>query len=148
MSPPGTAQNRGLTPQSWSDLHIPVMYMTGSNDRGATESETPEWRRQAFDYSTPGDKYFVLIPGASHMSFTGALNVFDLPPEMPRQAINQPGGMMPQQQRPSLVSRTGFGTIKIVSFVFWDAYLKGDPTAREALSGQQLETSGVKIEKK
>lgn len=149
MSPQGTAQNRGLTPQSWSDVHIPVMYMTGTNDRGAAESETPEWRRQAFEYSPPGEKYFVLIPGASHMSFTGGLGVFDLPPEMPRQGINQPGGMTPvQQQRPSFLGRTGFGTIKLVSLIFWDAYLKNDPTAREALSGQQLETSGVKIEKK
>src|SRR5438034_6028788 len=64
MSPQGTAQNRGLTPQSWSDVRVPVMYMTGTNDRGAAESETPDWRRQAFEYSPPGDKYFVLIPGA------------------------------------------------------------------------------------
>lgn len=148
MSPPGTAQSRGLTPQSWSDVHIPLMYMTGTNDRGATESETPEWRRQAFEYSPPGDKYFVLIPGASHMSFTGALGVFDLPPELPRQGINQPGGMTPQQPRPGMVGRAGLGTIKIVSLAFWDAYLKNDPTAREALSGQQLESSGVKIERK
>src|SRR5439155_902304 len=104
MSPQGTAQNRGLTPQSWSDVRIPVMYMTGTNDRGAAESETPDWRRQAFEYSPPGDKYFVLIPGANHISFTGALGVFDLPPEMPRQTINQPGGMTPvQQQRPGFL---------------------------------------------
>ena len=36
MSPEGTAANRGLTEQSWTDVRIPVMYMTGSLDRGAT----------------------------------------------------------------------------------------------------------------
>jgi hypothetical protein len=56
--------------------------------------------------------------------------------------------MAPQQQRPSFAGRTGFGTIKLVSLIFWDAYLKNNPTAREALSGQQLQTSGVKIERK
>src|SRR5438132_1972269 len=35
MSPEGTAADRGLTEQSWSDVRIPSMYMNVSLDRGA-----------------------------------------------------------------------------------------------------------------
>src|SRR5947199_248338 len=61
MSPQGISTTRGLTAESFRNVKIPAMFMTGDNDRGATESETPEWRRTAFDNAPAGDKYFVLI---------------------------------------------------------------------------------------
>lgn len=155
MSPQGTAANRGLTEQSWSDVHIPVMYMTGSLDRGATEAETPEWRKQAFQYSPPGDKYFALVSGARHTSFIGGFGRDTFEPIQPiPQPIGQTGNypqQYPQQQR----NNFGFASdrhvlqlIKITSLAFWDAYLKNDAKARELLTPEKLQSSGVTLEKK
>ncbi|HKO02392.1 MAG TPA: alpha/beta fold hydrolase, partial [Thermoanaerobaculia bacterium] len=71
MSPQGVATNRGLTAESWRDLRVPAMFMTGTRDYGANESESPDWRRTAYENSPAGDKYFVLIRNAGHMTFTG-----------------------------------------------------------------------------
>ena len=54
MSPQGPAPNRDTTAQSWADVHVPIMYMTGTNDRGATEAEDYNWRKQAFEDSPAG----------------------------------------------------------------------------------------------
>ena len=152
MSPEGTAANRGLTEQSWTDVRIPVMYMTGSLDRGATESETPEWRKQAFQFSPAGDKYFVLIPGASHLTFTGGTGAIAFEPMQTSPAGYGQRGSYPQQnpqQRPAVFANRGtFNTIKITSLAFWDAYLKNDTTARELLSPEKLQASGITLEKK
>ncbi len=61
---------QGLTAQSWQNLTRPMMTMTGSLDRGAS-GQGPEWKKDPFDLSPPGDKYHVYLAGASHMSFTG-----------------------------------------------------------------------------
>ena len=71
MSPQGVAANRGLTAESWRDVHVPAMFMTGTRDYGANETESPDWRRTAYENSPAGDKYFVLIRNAGHMTFTG-----------------------------------------------------------------------------
>jgi len=150
MSPQGTAANRGLTEQSWTDVRIPVMYMTGSLDRGATESETPEWRKQAFEFSPAGDKYFVLIPGASHLSFTGGTGPLAFEPVQTSPYGYGQRGNYPQQnpQRSAFANRGPFNTIKITSLTFWDAYLKNDPGAREVLTPEKLQASGVTLQKK
>ena len=150
MSPQGTAANRGLTEQSWTDVRIPVMYMTGSLDRGATESETPEWRKQAFEFSPAGDKYFVLIPGASHLSFTGGAGAIAFESTQTSPYGYGQRGNYPQQnpQRSTYANRGPFNTIKITSLTFWDAYLKNDPGAREVLTPEKLQASGVTLQKK
>ncbi len=93
---------QGLTSSSWSALAIPMLTITGSLDRGAG-GQGPEWKRQPFDLSPPGDKYLVFIDGANHVSFggTGA------------EAIT--------------------GAVKATTVSFWDAYLKGIPAAQMAL---------------
>jgi predicted dienelactone hydrolase len=151
MSPQGTAANRGLTEQSWTEVRIPVMYMTGSLDRGATESETPEWRKQAFEFSPAGDKYFVLIPGASHLSFTGGAGAIAFESTQTSPYGYGQRGNYPQQnpQRPAgFANRGPFNTIKITSLTFWDAYLKNDTGAREVLTPEKLQASGVTLVKK
>jgi predicted dienelactone hydrolase len=149
MSPPGIAANRGTTAQSFADLRIPVMFMTGTEDRGAGEGEDAQWRKQAFDNSLPGDKYFVLIDGARHMSFTGGLTPILPSLEEPRQAPRDPYGRntaaMPNPQQRGTVGFAGerriFQLIKVTSLVFWDAYLKNDPAARELLQPQKFESA-------
>ncbi len=147
MSPQGAAANRGTTAQSWADVRIPAMYMTGTNDRGANESEDANWRKQAFDYSPAGDKYFLLIDGARHSSFSGQIGFFEsAPTSIPQTSTNPYGQQVPaqQQQRGAMVfgsDRRIFQVVKITSLAFWDAYLKNDSSARDLLQPQKYETS-------
>jgi predicted dienelactone hydrolase len=160
MSPFGTAENRGLTAQSFATLRVPAMFMTGSQDRGAVESETPDWRKQAFEDSPAGDKYFVLIQGARSTSFTGgSASAFDTtnrnvtpgpqgqypsyPGQYPTQVQPMPGGATSG----FLSDRNVFQKIKITSLIFWDAYLKGLPSAHDLLTQDKM-PSGVTIASK
>ena len=145
MSPQGVAANRGLTQQSWTDVRIPVMYMTGTQDRGAAESEDAAWRKQAFEFSPAGDKYFVLIEGARHSSFTGtSLASFEVRTQ-PIQQTMQSNPNAPMATSPGFVSdRNLFQKIKVTSIVFWDAYLKNDSDARDLLKSDKV-PSGVQL---
>lgn len=155
MSPQGTREAWGLTPQSWTTLTVPAMFMTGDRDRGIADEETPEWRREAFTHSPAGDKWLVVITGAGHASFTGAMGITDreqrrdpdivVDPNSPRARVtpsptDQPRtGMHPE--------RGLFGTVKALSLAFWDAYLKSDPKGREALENAG-KRGGVEVQKK
>ncbi len=154
MSPQGVSVNRGLTAESWRDLKVPAMFMTGSRDFGAAETETPQWRRTAFENSSPGDKYFVLIEGARHSTFTGVSSG-----PLSREETVYPGPtidpmtgrqVMPttQPQGESYISERGvFDRIRSIALTFWDAYLKSDAKAREKLSAAQF-GGNVTVEKK
>ena len=158
MSPQGPRESWGLTKESWSEVKTPLMYMTGDRDKGIDESETPEWRREAFELSAPGDKWLVLIQGAGHLAFTGRLGVMPedirtrtetpLPqnPQIP--ATIQP---LPEQgRRVTQVAgdpvRVVSGTIKSISLGFWDTYLRGDTSGRDYLD--KVERPGVEVKKK
>lgn len=147
MSPQGTSADIGTSADSWSDVRIPMLYMTGSRDYGA-EGQDPEWRRQAFQNSPPPEKWLVWIEGATHMSFTGGLGSLT-PQEMDRRqsAVRdaQARGMDPRSIAVPGRGR-GFGTIRIASLAFWDAYLKDDPKAKDRLNG--FNSDNVKVEKK
>lgn len=150
MSPQGPAANRGLTAQSWSDVRVPVMFMTGSLDRGAAETEDAAWRRQAFENSPAGDKYFVLIQGARHSSFTGtSMAGFDVqrPAVMTNPNTQQPANATVSASPAFVSDRNLFQKIKVTSVVFWDAYLKNDAKARDLLQPDKL-GSGVELTKK
>src|SRR5437870_4710839 len=115
---------------------------SASRNRGATESETPEWRKQAFEFSPAGDKYFVLIPGASHLSFTGGTGALAFEPVQTSPSGYGQRGNYPQQQNPQrpagFANRGPFNTIKITSLSFWDAYLKNAAAARELLTPEKF----------
>ncbi|HKO55983.1 MAG TPA: hypothetical protein VJ276_08900 [Thermoanaerobaculia bacterium] len=147
MSPQGIAGDIGTTADSWSEVRIPMLYMTGSRDFGA-EGQEPTWRRQAFENSPPPDKWLVWIEGATHMTFTGALGALT-PMEMDRRqaAVRdaQNRGMDPRGLGVPSRGR-GFGTVRIASLAFWDAYLKEEAKAKDRLNGFNSET--VKVERK
>ena len=42
MSPPGVTAGMGLNPESFADIRVPAMFMTGSEDRGAAPNE--DWQ--------------------------------------------------------------------------------------------------------
>lgn len=155
MSPQGPRESWGLTKDSWSDVKVPVMYMTGDRDQGIDESETPDWRRQAFELSAAGDKWLVFIAGAGHLAFTGRLGV--MPEPAPRPTMIDPNDpfatrdtLDQQRRRTQTLSdpiRAVSGTIKAVSLAFWDAYLNADAKGREFLD-KAGERSGVEVKKK
>lgn len=140
LSPQGKNQN-GLTETSWKTMTRPMMSMTGKYDNGAS-GQVAEWRKDPFTYSPPGDKYYVFIDEAFHMSFTGALA--------------QENGQLARQP---IVARLGgrtdqkavFDYVKIASIAFWDAYLKTDPNAKAYLKSDSLvnySRSAVKVDRK
>jgi predicted dienelactone hydrolase len=137
MSPHGTSERLGLMRDSWKDVKIPVLYMTGTRDQGAAENETPDWRHEAFEYSPPGDKYFVSIDGARHLSFTGRVGAFR--DEDTRQRSDPFGtSNTGTQQRPmgnrvpiTMGERDAFNNIKRTSVTFWESYLKQNAEARK-----------------
>ena len=104
----------GLTEHSWTKITRPMMVMTGSRDRGF-KGQDPDWRKQPYDFSPAGDKFFVYIEGASHMTFTGR------PAEMGREPA------------------APFEDAKISSLAFWDTYLKQAAAAKAYLASGALE---------
>lgn len=151
MSPQGPSELRGLTRQSWDELRMPALFMTGTRDTGIDETETPEWRRQGFDLAPAGDKWLVVIRGARHASFTGRTDLMldeeakDLRAERERML----GMPLPRSQAGTMSEqmRGLFGRVRSISLAFWDAYLRDDPEGRESLERAEMRF-GVAVEKR
>jgi predicted dienelactone hydrolase len=67
MSPQGPGEE-GFNDQSWNDIRIPTMTMSGTKDSGVG-NESPPWRVEPYQHMPPGDKYHALLNGARHLSF-------------------------------------------------------------------------------
>jgi len=156
MSPQGIAANRGLTADSWKDVRIPAMFMTGTRDYGADQTEGPDWHRLGFDHSPAGDKYFVLIRGANHMTFTGVASglgeQFDTNQSQPPVIDPRTGQQMypatQQSNRGSVITDRGtFASIRSISLMFWDSYLKNKKEAKELLDPSKY-AGGVEVTRK
>jgi len=155
-SPQGVGE-RGLTQDSFADLNLPVMFMTGTNDRSGQAHEA-SWRRDAFTYSPAGDKYLASIEGAGHNAVAGAQAMSDEPVRVGNSTMTgtyqQPNTMagQPQPRQPAVIpgmNRAVFDAIKMTSIAFWDAYLKSQATGHEYLDKLNTNSGGrVTIEKK
>ena len=155
MSPQGIGDQYGLTPQSWTNVKTPILYMTGSLDRGIVNHDDPKWRHDPFEYSPAGDKTFISFEGARHITFTGGLGILgadDLemtgPTYTPVQTVDQYGRpMIVQERQPGrekgqseyLRDRNIFSAIKATTLAFWDAYLKDEKNAKDFVRGKDLE---------
>jgi predicted dienelactone hydrolase len=116
LSPQGPGQF-GLTAQSFGNISLPFMGITGSLDNlGPLANAT--WHKIPFERSKPGDKYELFIQGASHSSFVSAETV-DAARSSQAAAI--------------------LGYTNSASLAFWDAYLKDDPAAKKFLQSDALE---------
>ena len=144
MSPAGPRDEWGLTRDSWSEVRVPVLYMSGSLDTGTSESETPEWREEGFALLPAGDKWFVSIEGVRPVTFTGqASPVADdrrtpsIPVTVdPRDPTARQRAPLPDQNRARMTGlgdRTLFGTIRAIALAFFDTYLRNDTGGREYL---------------
>jgi len=118
LSGQGSGQG-GLFEGSWEDLRMPMMCVTGSLDRGA-QGQPPQWRREPFDRSPPGDKYFLFVDGAHHGSFTG-----------------RAGGALLFRARIGEQAAI-FEWVAAATTGFWDAHLKQDESARAFLCSSAL----------
>ena len=130
LSPQG--ENRLLGPDAWAELKRPTMFMSGTQDRGVG-GQPPEWRREPYEKSPPGDKYLVWIEGATHMSFTGRLAGVDFS----RAAARLQGQGRPGEPGPRLDAneqKEVWDTICRASLAFWDAFLRKDAKAKAGLA--------------
>ena len=151
MSPQGPSDVRGLTKESFATLTVPTLFMTGTLDRGISEAETPEWRKQAYELSPAGDKYLVVLEGARHATFAGRVagmaetggTQLILPDMIEPQdpLVRERRNTIPPESRaglkrdPQLTERAIFARVKVVSIAFWDAYLHGNAKGKEFLAG-------------
>jgi predicted dienelactone hydrolase len=158
LSPQGVSASRGLSAESFRDLRVPTLFMTGTEDRGAGANEDPAWRRTAFENAPAGDKYFVTIEGANNLSFTG---LFSDPTAMEdrldradqlnaQDPYRQSATMQPRSRAMARFERERniYTTVKLLSTAFLDAVMKGSPEAREYLDRRLGEKSGFTFEKK
>jgi predicted dienelactone hydrolase len=126
----------GFVPESWATLKIPLMVMTGSEDRGAMRQD-PRWRKAPFEHSPAGEKYWIYITGATHMSFTG------------RTVAGEAGRglFLPGDERTVEQEKPIFAVIEQATGAFWDAQLKGDADAKKLLQSDHIASdAAVKVE--
>lgn len=158
MSPQGPSETFGLTSESWKEMRVPVLFMTGTDDRGLAENETPEWRRQAYEFSPAGDKWLVVISGARHASYTGRMdptmegsargNTQPMIGDTTRQRLPEQDPRAPTREGTAgMRIRNIFGQVKAISLAFWDTYLRGDAEGRTALEGA-ANRGGIELLKK
>jgi predicted dienelactone hydrolase len=120
LSGPGDSPKMGFSQQSWEALSLPMLCMTGSRDGFGPHGKSR--RKNPFDFSPAGDKFYIFIEGATHFSFVG---------ERLSSLLSARVGGAGQQKI--------FGWIQMATLAFWDAYLKGKPAAKGWLAAPALE---------
>jgi predicted dienelactone hydrolase len=109
-----SSPRRGNPDMTFRSVTIPWMLMTGTRDTSPIGGQTVESRRAVYPHLPVGvDKYELVLHNAEHSAFTDRA----LPGD--RELRN------PNHHR----------TILALSTAFWDAHLKGDPSARAWLQG-------------
>jgi predicted dienelactone hydrolase len=106
----------GLTKESWKSLGVPTLFVTGTRD--IRPGKTFEWRKEAFEGSPVGDKYLLVLDGATHFQFGGG----------------PPGGGRLQGLGQAAPADKFTPLVKDASTAFWDAYLKGSKSAKQYLT--------------
>jgi len=112
----------------YKDIHVPCLYMTGSEDDGIVGNTKAYQRRWPFDNTFGADQYLVTFRGGDHMIYAGHIRQR----ETEKDARFQP-------------------LIRDASILFWDAYLQEKPQAISAIHGTGLNTllgSNASVEKK
>jgi predicted dienelactone hydrolase len=115
------AESRALTKESWRDLSLPTLTLTGTEDYARRVStQTPETRQHPYRYAPPGDKYLLVIAGATHSSYQGK--------DASRRSGDRPGVDVQK-----VASLTNTATL-----AFLDAYVRDDSGAKAYLQSEAL----------
>jgi predicted dienelactone hydrolase len=112
MSPSGP-RGGGDPRETFGEVKIPWMLLTGTQDRSPIGDADPESRRTVFPALPPGGKYELVLAGAEHSAFTETR----LPGDTERRNPNH------------------HRAILAVTTAFWDAYLREDADAKKWLDG-------------
>jgi dienelactone hydrolase len=169
MGPPGPGPSRGLTEQSFAALADPALFIVGTAETGADETETPEWRRRAYELAPAGDKWLLTLEGGGYSAYTGRMSAVapggqqtvrdpisdptnDPTRDPTRDPMRRPSAPTQDRTRAregsaGLRTRGAFGTVKAISLAFWDTYLRESTEGRTALEAAGSR-GGVTLERK
>ena len=128
MSPPVPVGQVPLD-VAYQDIHVPCLYITGSEDDGIIGETKAYQRRIPFDRTSGADQYLAIFFGGDHMIYAGHMR--------PREGGKKDASFQP--------------LIRDASTLFWDAYLGEKPQAIAALRGTGLKAMLVataSVEKK
>ncbi len=64
-----------FTEDSWDNINVPVMLLTGTKDMQPEIKKDYSWRIEPYDKMPKGDKYLAIIEDATHLTFTGDKNI-------------------------------------------------------------------------
>lgn len=104
---------------SYRNITMPVLHMTGTHDDSAIGDTPAAKRRVPFDHHPGGpgrEQYLIILDGGDHMVFSGRRPRGDLASDGAHHAL-----------------------ILAATTLFWDATLRGDADARNALHAGQLQ---------
>lgn len=119
LSPQGRGQ--GCTESSWLEIGAPMLVVAGDENPSRRTGNPPEWRCEPFRFARPGDKYLLYLKGLT--GYYGGLT------------LGGPGD--------AELART----VTAVSTAFWDAWLKGDATARAFLTAGAAANAWPRVER-
>ena len=110
---PSVPKNPADAKTAFSDVAIPWLLMTGTEDIGAIGGATVEDRLAVFPLLPKGNKYQLVLDKAEHSIFTDARLKGETEARNPKHQI----------------------AIRALSTAFWDAYLNDDAAAKAWLDG-------------
>jgi predicted dienelactone hydrolase len=117
ISPEGTGQ--GMTEDSWKNVELPMMTITGEGDVSARTGRGADWRKEPYSLSAPGDKYLVDISGYV--------------------STRRAPGRGEARTYTEVIGEASASYVYDASVTFWDAYLKDDSAALARLESGALE---------
>ena len=139
-------ETRGV---AFADVKGPVLFLSGTRDPAATATEP-------FTLAPAGDKWLVAIEGARMPAFTGRYEAFTEAQAREAARANDPL-LDPNDQRQQvrtnriqyamLRTQEMFGIVRGSALAFFDAYVKGNAEARQALENVK-DRRGVTVERK
>ena len=129
LSGQGTGQ-QGMTKESWKAFPVPMMTVTGSEDRSAS-SYGPEWKKEPFEFSpADGSKYLVFIQGAHSGCFSGR---FTGRARRHQKRFTVLAGEN-MSQSPPINQKAIFSYVEQTTLDFWNMTLKNDAGAKAILN--------------
>ncbi len=121
-----------MKPESFKGLKRPVLWTTGDNDT-SMRGEKPEWRKEAYDLSAPGNKFLLWIDDAAH-NYGGiteraesgaAVNAF-------LKRAGSTASSNPQHVK----------LVQSITLAFWDAFVMDKSEAKNYLKTREIEKAG------